>query len=231
MPYFKFEKGKYGESVPIEESRCWSCARLRHRTDGNFCCQKNRLLPKMLPEDFAAKCTAYMEDIKRHRNEYSSLPPRKSIRDSDTAYVDNERRTVSRDEQIRVLLAKGLARSYRGHVGTPQEVEKWKQEGFELTMKAISKKERVEELRTRFERSTKTPYLIRDQMRSVSRISKSKNIREAEYTWPLEDRDIFSISEIRVKGYCEECSNYGLLHYTDGLYLCENCRHSKINLF
>jgi hypothetical protein len=46
--------------------------------------------------------------------------------------------------------------------------------------------------------------------------------------WTIEDRKIFSLYEMRqeIKGYCEECSNYGTLLYVQGLYLCENCRVS-----
>jgi len=50
------------------------------------------------------------------------------------------------------------------------------------------------------------------------------------YTWTMEDREIFSIYDMQMQGYCEECSNYGVLRYKDGLYLCANCRYLYMNI-
>jgi len=190
-------------------------------------------------------------------------------------------------------MVKGLARKYRGRLGTPQEIEKWKKERAQLAWKPVSEKARAEELKDSwgcehiweniqvdwestfqkcrkcglvrswnhtvdsrrvrafrkkqlvverpseaweeskngFKRYTQTTYHVRGPSTRDSPISKANNLGEIECTWPLGDGPFFSISEIHVKGYCEECSNYGLLHYTDGVYLCENCTYSKTKLF
>jgi hypothetical protein len=54
--------------VPIEHTRCWSCAFLEKtvyedvssgRLVNAYKCPKNRLLPERLPEGFAEKCELY----------------------------------------------------------------------------------------------------------------------------------------------------------------------------
>lgn len=50
--------------------------------------------------------------------------------------------------------------------------------------------------------------------------------KRPKHSWLIEDRKIFSENELLMESYCEECSNYGILRYTEGLYLCKTCRES-----
>jgi len=60
-----------------------------------------------------------------------------------------------------------------------------------------------------------------------NRVQESKKIAPKRTWFSADDRRIFSSEDLIIEGYCEECFNYGILYYCNGLYLCSTCRDLK----
>jgi hypothetical protein len=63
----------------------------------------------------------------------------------------------------------------------------------------------------------------------IPHIQKPKylRLRSQLFYGVADDRTLFSSKDMLIEGYCEECSNYGILCYNDGLYLCPTCKYLK----
>ena len=129
------------KNVPIERTKCWSCAELKQRKDGEFTCPKNASLPRVLPYYFGEKCPNY--------------------------WIRKRSRTT-----------------YSGYIEIPVKIEKWKKEELER---------------------------------------KHMKTSDVQNSFPISETQI----EMQIAGYCEDCSNYEILYYTNGLYLCPTCKKMK----
>jgi len=154
-------------------------------------------LPKTLPRDFGRKCPSYIEAPQPNKPFASKFTNKNQDEEND--YME---KPLHSTEITYPEIGKGTTLRYEPILA---KLKKGFVSRGRMRVRAPSEVPR------------RPPRIETPQISRVTYLPK--------YSWTMEDRKIFSIDEMQIKGYCEGCSNYGALSYENGLYLCPTCRY------
>lgn len=183
----------------IEDSLCVRCELFKIETDEKFRCSKDILLLKSIFPFFPEQCVSFIS--KGTSRGYGTT----NIAYGNHGKVNYDQQEASAGlSQRDYLLRRDLLHLRKIRIGVPTHAR---------TSRDLDQISDLPDRDNEYD----------DSQPKVTRIS---TFRLRYPSWTIEDRRLFSPHEIEVEGYCEECQNFTMLTFSDGLYRCSTCLNS-----
>jgi hypothetical protein len=187
-------------STRIEDSLCAGCELLEIGTNGEFTCSKDLSLLGSIFPLFPEQCMSFIPRGTGKGEDMTEIAYGNHGKVND----DQQEASASLSQMRDYILRRELLHLRKVRIGVPPHV---------MASKDLDQTSDMSDWEDEDD----------DSQPQVARIFPPKRRCPS---WTIEDRRLFSPREIEMEGYCEECQNFGVLTFSDGLYRCSICLNS-----